>query len=266
MKIICIHKKQLIISFISIIILSFIIFYNYFSYSYINDDDFCAVSSDDIIVTELQEKLDNIYKSDEKIAYLTFDDGPTKIATPEILDILKNNDIKASFFVIGYRIKEFPQLVKREYEEGHFVANHGYSHENSKLYQSKNSFINEIFSTDAAISEAIGIDNYHSYIFRFPNGSKSSNYSYAKTKAKEYLQEINYAYIDWNALNNDSIKKYSSAELLNNLKESCKNKKSLVILMHDTCDVSKSYTSLDASIKFLKEEGYTFRTFKDFVY
>lgn len=266
MKFICITNKQVIIILCIIIIIAcFIIFYNSYAHEFSECNDFLESSSDGVIITNLQDKLNNIYSSNEKIAYLTFDDGPTKIATREILDILKENNVKASFFVIGYRVKEFPDLVKREYEEGHFIANHGYSHQNSKLYKDKNSFINEILSTDEAISEAIGINDYHSYIFRFPNGSKSNSYSVAKNNSKEYLKEINYSYVDWNALNNDSIKKYSSSQLLNNLKQSCKDKKSLVILMHDTCDVNKSYIALDSSIKYLKEEGYIFRTFKDFL-
>lgn len=217
------------------------------------------------IITNLQDKLDNIYSSDEKIAFLTFDDGPTKIATKKILDILKENNVHASFFVIGYRVNEFPDIVKRAYEEGHFIANHGYSHKNNKLYKNKEAFINEILSTDEAISNAIGVSNYHSHIFRFPNGSTSNNYSTVKKSCKNYLKEIGYTYIDWNALNNDSIKKYSPSSLLSNLKNSCKGKNSLVILMHDTSDVSKSYESLDDSIKYLKEQGYTFKTIKEFL-
>ena len=218
-------------------------------------------SDDDSNFSNLQTKIDSIYSSKEKIAFLTFDDGPTKIATPKVLDILKENNINASFFVIGYRVKEFPNIVKRAYEEGNFIANHGYSHKNSKLYKNRDSFINEILDTDKAISDAIEVSNYHSHVFRFPNGSKGGYSSRVKANCKTYLNDIGYCYVDWNALNNDSIKKYSSAQLLANLKKTCKNKNSLIVLMHDTSDVSKSYTALDASIKYLKEEGYSFKTF-----
>ena len=105
--------------------------------------------------------------------------------------------------------------------------------------------------------------SYSPHLFRFPNGSKGTSYSGAKKRCLEYLKEINYAYVDWNALNNDSIHKYTSSELLNNLKNSCKNKDSIVVLMHDTADVSRSYLALQDSIKYLKEQGYTFKTFED---
>lgn len=268
MNFIIITKKQIIIlSLILALLFCIVTFYTCFAIqSSSSNYIFSDISENDFtIISNLQNSLDNIYSSDEKIAFLTFDDGPTKIATPKILDILKENNIHASFFVIGYRVNEFPDIVKRAYDEGNFIANHGYSHKNSKLYQNKESFINEILDTDNAISSAIGVKNYHSHIFRFPNGSSGNSYSGAKKNCKKYLKEIGYAYVDWNALNNDSIKKYSSYELLNNLKKTCKGKNSLVILMHDTSDVSKSYESLDASIKYLKEEGYTFKTFENFL-
>ena len=121
-------------------------------------------------------KVQNLVEQKEKIAYLTFDDGPTLKATGKILDILKEETVKATFFVIGKHVKENPELVKRAYDEGHYIANHGYSHDNSKLYSSGENFINEIKNTDIEIGKAIGVENYSSHVFRFPNGYMSSVY------------------------------------------------------------------------------------------
>ena len=74
---------------------------------------------------------------------------------------------------------------------------------------------------------------------------------------------MNYTYVDWNCLNNDSVKKYKSAQLLNNLKKSSKNKGTLIVLMHDTADVSNSSLVLKDSISYLKKQGYEFRNFYD---
>ena len=74
-------------------------------------------------------------------------------------------------------------------------------------------------------------------------------------------KSMNYTYIDWNCLNNDSMKKYNKYELLQNLKNTSKNKGTLVILMHDTKDVSNSSTALKDSIEYLKSDGYTFENF-----
>ena len=228
--------------------------------------DNCIITSSSFVfsntsISNLQSKLSSIYKNEEKVAYLTFDDGPTKIATPKILEILRKYEVHASFFVIGYRVNEFPNIVKQAYEEGHFIANHGYSHKNSILYRSKEDFFNEIKQTDNAIANAIGCDYYCSHIFRFPNGSTSNPNNEMKKYCKNYLSDFGYAYVDWNALNNDSIKKYSSSQLLSNLKKSCKNKQSLIILMHDTSDVSKSYEALEDSILYLKSERIYFSHF-----
>ena len=78
-------------------------------------------------LTEIgKEKINNIYKSDEKIAYLTFDDGPSTKVTPQILKILDDYNIKATFFLLGKNVERYPELVREEYEKGHYIANHGY--------------------------------------------------------------------------------------------------------------------------------------------
>lgn len=91
----------------------------------------------------------------------------------------------------------------------------------------------------------------------------SSSYKAQKKKAASLLSEMNYTYIDWNCLNNDSMKKYTSEQLLNNLKQCSKNKNTLVVLMHDTNDVSDSSLVLKNSISYLRSQGYEFRNFYD---
>ena len=214
---------------------------------------------------DVDNSLDIITESNEKKAYLTFDDGPTTKATNKILDILKEEDVKATFFVVGKHVKENPDIVKREYDEGHYIANHGYNHNNKLLYKNMESFKNEIIQTDLEISKALGINNYISHIFRFPNGYMSHIYLNRKKEALQVLSNLDYVYVDWNCLNKDSERKFSNAQLLNNLKKSAKNKGTLIVLMHDTADVNKTYDVLKDSINYLKSEGYTFCTFYDFI-
>lgn len=111
------------------------------------------------------------------------------------------------------------------------------------------------------IGKAIGVDNYCSYIFRFPNGYMSSAYKSKKKEASTLLSQMGYIYVDWNCLNNDSEKKVNSYTLLNNLKNSCKNKGTLIILMHDTNDVNDTTEILAESISYLQSEGYVFDNF-----
>ena len=224
-----------------------------------------SIEENTSISLNLMDKIAEIEKEEEKIVFLTFDDGPTQRATPKILDILKEEDVKATFFVIGKYVDRHPEIVKRAYEEGHYIANHGYSHNNFKLYSTSQSFIDEITKTDIAIGEAIGIPDYCSHLFRFPNGFMASMYKKQKREALPILEKLNYTYLDWNCLNNDSMKKYSSMQLLNNLKKSAKDKSVLVILMHDTSDVSNSSLVLKDSISYLKSQGYTFDNFYRFM-
>lgn len=166
MKIVFI-KKNFINYFCSFLFINFTIFIIYFYLlkpsSFAVDIGKNSFFNSDVIT------LNDITKSDEKKAYLTFDDGPTLKATGKILDVLKVENVKASFFVVGKHVKEHHELVNRAYKEGHYIANHGYSHNNKILYRNMESFKNEIVSTDLEISKAINIENYCSHIFRFPN-------------------------------------------------------------------------------------------------
>ena len=119
-------KKQFLISTLIIFLLIILFLYFLFFKSYRN---IIPVNINDDI------SLNDITKSNKKIAYLTFDDGPTTTATSKVLDILKSENVKATFFVLGKHVKENPDLVKRAYQEGHYIANHGYSHNNEILYK-----------------------------------------------------------------------------------------------------------------------------------
>ena len=208
--------------------------------------------------------LTTLTMNHSKIAYLTFDDGPSPNITPKILDILDEENVKATFFVIGKKVEEHSEIVKDAYYRGHYIANHTYSHDNHLLYQNADSFLKELQKTEEAIRKAIGQDNFTSHLFRFPNGYMSPIYKTQKEKMLPILESLDFCYLDWNALNNDSMKEYSSQELLHNLKQTIKDKSTLVILMHDTNDVSDSSTALKASIQYLKSQGYLFDSLEKF--
>ena len=89
-------------------------------------------------------------------------------------------------------------------------------------------------------------------------------YKTQKKKSAEALNKMGYIYVDWNSLNKDSEKKISNQQLISNLKKSSKNKGTLIILMHDTCDVNDTPAVLKESINYLKNQGYTFHNFYDF--
>lgn len=260
MKVIVLKKHIFITILFIIFIILTMVFYRFSEPSFA-----VKLDSSNFLTEEIKEKFKNLEKQEEKKVYLTFDDGPTLKSTPDILDILKEENVKASFFVIGSHVKEHPEITKRAYEEGHFIANHGYSHNNFKLYQNDESFIEEINKTDEEIGNAIGIENYCSHVFRFPNGYKSSNYKMKKKSATKLLYQMDYTYIDWNCLNRDSERKFSNYQLLNNLKKTAKGKGTLIVLMHDTNDVNNTSLVLKDSIRYLKRQGYDFCNFYNII-
>ena len=210
------------------------------------------------------EKIDNIYNGNEgKRVFLTFDDGPTKEVTPKVLDILKKYNIKATFFVLGRSVESNPDILKRAYEEGHYIANHGYSHKYSSIYKSDKSVLNEYNKTEEAIRKALGNENYSSNLFRFPGGSYGGQYEKVKKKAKQKLKKEGIAYLDWNALTYDAEGANTKEKILKNLKETMNGWDNVVVLMHDAADKSITYESLEDIIKYLQKQGYAFKNIYD---
>lgn len=204
--------------------------------------------------------MQNIYHSQEKVAYLTFDDGPSKSVTPLILDLLKQENIKATFFVLGARAKLNPEIVKREYNEGHYIANHGYSHVYGDIYSSPQSVLDEYNKTRDTVREILGID-YDGHLFRFPGGSTGGKYKDIKSEAKNLLNDNNIAYIDWNSLSSDAAGAKTKEAIIANTKDTVGNKNAVVILMHDAGDKILTYEALPEIISYLREQGYTFKNF-----
>ena len=211
------------------------------------------------------ENMATIYKSETKRAFLTFDDGPSKKVTIPILDLLKKEDIKATFFVLGGRVDLYPDIVKRAYNEGHYIANHGYSHMYSQIYASPQSVLEEYNKTNEAIQKAIGSPKYNSHLFRFPGGKAGGKYAEIKTEATKLLDSNSIAYVDWNSLNGDAEGKHTVEEMLQEVQETSKNKNSLVILMHDAGDKQKTYEALPDIIQYLRNQGYEFKNFYDII-
>lgn len=156
------------------------------------------------LTEEGKTNMANIYKSDTKRVFLTFDDGPSSNVTPMVLDTLKAENIKATFFLLGSRVELNPEIVKREFDEGHYLASHGYSHVYSQIYASPQSVLDEYNNCITAIRNAIGMPNYNPHLFRFPGGYWGGKYASIKTEALTLLNENNIAHIDWNALTSDA--------------------------------------------------------------
>lgn len=203
-------------------------------------------------VSEQIKELDKGYK----VAYLTFDDGPSRTVTPKILDILYSYDIKATFFVVGKQAEKNPDILKRIYEEGHAIGNHTYTHNYAYLYKNVNNFYYELKVTERVLKNILGED-FETKLMRFPGGSFGAQ----KAPFRKFVVENGYNYIDWNSLNGDAEGYQIPADkLIKRFKSTFANQQTLVILMHDTDAKETTVKSLPAIIEFLMERGYQFAT------
>lgn len=221
---------------------------------------------------ESGEKIvDGTYKQDgKKVAFLTFDDGPSSNITPKILDYLKEKNIKATFFVLGKNIdgnEESAQLLRRMVKEGHVIANHTYSHDYNKLYPNENTavkvFMEEVDKTNELIKKAVGEDYKvslvrmpHGYITRVHNGDKNL-WTFKNELKKREMHSM-----DWNCLTEDAVgKEKTPEELLAFLKRTAGNKEKLLILMHDSKARNNTYEGLPKIVDYLQSQGYEFAVF-----
>ena len=195
-----------------------------------------------------------------KVAYLTFDDGPSKNVTPMVLDILSEYNIKATFFVVGKMVNVNPEVLKRVQDEGHAIGHHSYSHDYKYIYKNTTNFINELNKTDRTFKDALG-EEFESKLLRFPGGSfEAKKQKFVKATAK-----LGYSSYDWNALNGDAEGHLlPKRTLVNRLKASSKGKKEIIVLMHDTDAKKTTAESLAEVIEYLISEGYEFRTLNEY--
>ena len=184
------------------------------------------------------EKMRNVY--------LTFDDGPS-IYTNKILDILKEYDIKATFFVTGKDEPEYTELYQRIVEEGHTLGMHSYSHNYSELYASTESFINDFEKLQNYLYEITGVE---SKVYRFPGGSNSASGLGDIQGMIDYLDEQGVAYFDWNVTSKDSTTPMLSAEqIVDNCTQNIDYYNNAFILLHDSKERSSTVEALPQIIE-----------------
>jgi peptidoglycan/xylan/chitin deacetylase (PgdA/CDA1 family) len=183
---------------------------------------------------------------EEKVIALTFDDGPWPISTVQVLDILKQNQIKATFFVTGQNVKNYPDLLKQESAEGHIIGNHTWHHR----YQFLNpqAAANEIDNTAELIYQIAGVKTN---LFRPPGG-------FMHNKVTAYARNSNYAIVLWSS---DSVDYSRPAipKLINNVFKDAKP--GGIVLMHDGGgNRSKTVQALPEIIASFRKRGYRFVT------
>ena len=211
-----------------------------------------AVVERKVVVTNSVDP--NSGESKPGVIYLTFDDGPQDGTTNVILDILKEEGVKATFFVTGYGPDE---LIKREYDEGHTVALHTMVHDYAVVYASGEAYFNDLKQVHDRVQRITGQD---SRIIRFPGGASntiSRNYcSGIMTYLTQEVLNRGYRYYDWNISSGDAGSTKDPNQVYANVVNSFSKSRPNMVLMHDI----KWYTrdALRNIIRFGKENGYTF--------
>ena len=206
----------------------------------------------------------------KKVVYLTFDDGPSITNTPNILKILDEYNIKATFFVMGKSLDsndEAKDLLKEIVKNGHSIGNHTYSHNYNYLYPNRtmnvDNIMNDLNKNSELMKSILGKD-FSTRVIRLPGGYWSWN---GRTEVKNKFYELGIENIDWNALTGDAEgKKKNPDELFSYLKTTVNNlgdkADSITILMHDTYGKENTVKALPEIIDYFKDKGFEFRTIK----
>ena len=194
-------------------------------------------------------------KDSGKVAYLTFDDGPDDRNTMAVLDILKEEKVPATFYVVGKRAESYPDTVKRMAEEGHAVGNHSYDHDYGRLYASPQAFLAEMEQTDEIFMRILGM---RPLILRAPGGVVGHfNDSYW-----EALREAGYVEHDWNVSSADAAPGHPVAQdfidNINGQTENVSESHAAIILMHCSEGHEETVKALPEIIRLLREKGYQF--------
>ena len=191
------------------------------------------------------------------IVCLTFDDGPSK-NTEKILDILKNHNAKATFFVLSFNASQI-DIIKREIGEGHTVGLHGISHEYSEIYQDLDTLMANFKNLRNHIRNNVD-STYNGNIIRFPGGSSntiSNRYCPGIMDDAIYrAEEEGFVYFDWNVDSNDAGGAKTAEEISNNVISGIKAGRTNVVLMHDAASKDATVEALDTIIKYCVENGF----------
>lgn len=196
---------------------------------------------------------------------LTFDDGPDPEWTPQILDILKQNKVKASFFLVGDNVEKYPNLVRRIYDKGHDLGNHTFTHPNLGLVSTRRAKL-EINATQSAIE---GITGHSTRMFRPPYNADAEPQTAVEVEPVMEAARLGYVTIgefvdpqDWNPINTapDGTQTTRTApEMIRDVMKGADTGKGNIILLHDAGgDRAKTLTVLRTIIPELKKRGFNF--------
>lgn len=187
---------------------------------------------------------------------LTFDDGPSLNITPQILDLLEQNNVPATFFIIGFGSNK-EDIVLREFTDGHTIGYHGMSHEYASIYSSLETLMANFSSLEEKVEALTG---YSSHLVRFPGGSSNTvSFNYCDgimTEAAKKVESLGYTYYDWNVDSGDAGSAKNADEIYHNVTSGILPGRFNVVLMHDSSGKEETFKALQGIIDYCLENDY----------
>ena len=191
--------------------------------------------------------------AESKTVYLTFDDGPSDSVTTPILDTLKQENVKATFFIVSDRGHGRENVLKRMASEGHTIGVHSATHEYSKIYASDEALLKDIDECAAFIKKTTGVVPA---CYRFPGGA------FTHPERKALVEGHGYQIVDWNAVCGDEeIPNADAQTLVETALKTAKGKSKVVLLLHDSAPHKPTAKALPEIISAFREQGYIFCAF-----
>ncbi len=180
--------------------------------------------------------------------YLTFDDGPSE-NTRAILDVLKEYNVKATFFVTGQQALSHPERYREIAQEGHTLAMHSYSHKYSEIYETVDSFGEDLLLLQTFLEETTGVTPM---FYRFPGGSSNTVSNMPMSQLCDYLADNGITYFDWNITSKDAVSPMRPAEeIVTNCTQNLENFDNAVILLHDAANKTSTVEALPEVIEYI---------------
>jgi len=214
--------------------------------------DSAVMESTETVLPDTQEDMEPeaepeaLPEEKTRRVYLTFDDGPS-VETDVILDILKEYDVKATFFVVGKTDEASQAAYRRIVEEGHTLGMHSYSHVYSEIYASREAFVADLEKLQSYLYEVTGQE---SYLYRFPGGSSNQVSKTPITELVECLNERGITFFDWNVSSKDAAGgTHSQEEIIYNTINGLSGHDTCVVLFHDSPTKKSTVEALPSIIE-----------------
>ncbi|MBM7636566.1 polysaccharide deacetylase family protein [Streptococcus saliviloxodontae] len=220
--------------------------------------------------SEIRSYMDGSATTDQKIVFLTFDDGPDTTITPQVLDVLAQYQVPATFFLVGNNISDSTKpIIERQIAEGHAIAVHSMSHNFSLLYPNRigntDQIIYEVTEAQKLLKACLG-DDFQTNVFRYPGGHMSWS---GLEAADSQLNDLGVTWMDWNTLAGDaeplSKRPTTSEAMMQYIQSSTQyfpDTPIKVLLMHDIVGKELTLQTLPQIIQYYKDLGYSFGVLK----